>query len=93
MVAQYAARYQISHTVLEHDRERVEHFISVWKIPWNFTAFYGSPLLSVTCNGIHGVAYQNFNRVTEGKKYDFIVLKCPFGGGQKYACGSFAKTA
>lgn len=81
MVAQYAARYQISHTVLEHDRERVEHFISVWKIPWTFTAFYGSPLLSVTCNGFPGVVYQNFNQVTEGKNYDFILLKCPFGGG------------
>lgn len=93
LVAQYASKYHFSHTVLEHNRDRVEYLISRWKIDWDKTLISGSSLLDVEWDGSKGVAYQNFTQVTQGKRYDLILMKCPFGGGQTYTYGTLAEVA
>ncbi|MBR3458776.1 MAG: hypothetical protein IKH16_11595 [Selenomonadaceae bacterium] len=81
MTAQYAASHPCSHTVIEHDRERVEHYLRCWKIPCSSnTSFRGSSLLKVKHGGhgeLVGVVYQHFQTIAANRKYDLILLKSP----------------
>ena len=77
ITAQYASSHKTSLTVLANNRERVEHFMGCWGINWNNTVIHGSNLINVEKNRRKGVAYQNFNVVTKGKKYNLILLKSP----------------
>ena len=80
--AQYAASSGGKLTVLEHDRSRVEHFMRCWPLNWAGTEIQGSQLLRVQGHGVKGWYYSNFRKVTDGKRYNLILLKCPFGGGR-----------
>lgn len=81
MVAQYAATHEAMHVVLEHDRSRVEHFMSCWKVPWKKTTIYGSPLMSTKRNGQEGVVYKGGEEAYTDWQYNLILLKCPFVDG------------
>ena len=80
--AQYAAGNGGKLTVLEHDRSRVEHFMRCWPLNWAGTEIQGSKLLKVRGHGVEGWYYSNFPKVIEGKRYNLLLFKCPFGGGR-----------
>ena len=90
MVAQYAAEHQATHTVLAHDRDKVEHFMHCWKISWRGTMIHGSSLLDCKLEGKSGIVYSNFEDIAKGRKYDLILLKCPFGGAFIYIWSRFS---
>lgn len=81
ITAQYASSHNASLTVLANNRERVEHFMGCWEINWKNSVVHVSNLINVEKNGKKGVAYQNFNVITKGKKYNLILLKSPLGKG------------
>ncbi len=81
IVAQYAAGNSAKHMVLEHDRNRVEHFVRCWNINWTGTIIQCSQLMKAQGKGVSGWWYGNFSQVTQGQAYNLILLKCPFGGG------------
>ena len=78
LCAQYASAYKKVHTVLEYDRDRVEHFMRCWDIPWGNTSIHGSALLEMKQNGREGIFYQGFERIVGKRKYDLFLIKCPF---------------
>lgn len=80
VTAQYATKFQASHTLLEHDRERVEHYLRCWDIPWGNTVIQGSNLLLIN-HADHadmtGVVYERMEALTKDQKYNLFLLKCP----------------
>lgn len=77
ITAQYAASHDSFLTVLANDRDRVEHLMGCWGIPWKNVIIRGAELRTAKKDGYTGVVYSNFQEVTKGKKYDFIILKSP----------------
>ncbi len=78
--AQYASTHSAKLTVLDHDRSRVEYLLHKWPIDWSGTEIHGAPLMDAQGYGISGWYYRNFQNVTDGKRYNVFLLKCPRGG-------------
>ena len=76
ITAQYSSSHKAIHTILANNRDRVEHFMRCWEVPWDYTEIHGSSLIKTTRNSHTGVVYQNFSEIAKNKQYDLILLKC-----------------
>ena len=82
VVAQYAVENSAKHTVLEHDRKRVEHFMHCWPLNWSGTTIHGSELIEIKSPWGNGWGVSNFQQNVGNQRYNMILLKCPFDSRQ-----------